>query len=226
MSNCARLCRIGINLGCMISALMLMTSCVPSSTTPQKKSDEVTAAQIHVQLALNYLQQGDVRQANLRLNRAYSLDPKSAQVNAAYGYYYQTVGETKLAERYYKDSIRYGHGAGEYHNSYGAFLCQENRFAEAETEFMRAVEDRDYVNTSQAYENAGLCALKAEQTDAAYEYFQKALNYDPYSATSLLEMALLESERNRFSQARAYLERYESRYGRTDAFVITVEKIH
>ena len=72
---------------------------------------------------------------------------------------------------------------------------------------MQAVKDQHYVNTSGAYENAGICSLAIPDYKKAKTYFSAALNHDP-SRSSLYELVKIESKEGHDEEALALLQKH------------------
>lgn len=155
---------------------------------PPLKADLKKAAELNAQLALGYLEQGDVARAKVKIMRALRLNSRSPTVQSALGYFYEQIKEQKEAEVAYRKAIRLSRAKdqneqGPFYNNYGAFLCRLQRYEEAERAFEMALKDKSYPNTGAVYENKGRCALLSGQTTLAKQYLQKALDYEPSSET-------------------------------------------
>jgi type IV pilus assembly protein PilF len=166
------------------------------------------AAAINAQLGVGYLQQGDVERAKTKLLMAQKQDPHSSIVAAGMAYYYDTIGNPKEAEQYYKRAYSLASEKGDAANNYGVFLCKKKDYAAAYSYFQKAIDDPNYVSTAQTYENLGLCHLAQKDTAAAQEYFLKALRIDPKLATSLLQMAQMSVNAQDWVAAENYLRQY------------------
>ena len=161
-----------------------------------------------MQLGLAYLQQGDMQRAKFKLLLALQQAPKSAATLDAMAYFLETTGQISRAEYYYQQAIQSAPDNGSALNNYGTFLCRIGRYSAGEQQFLAAVKDPDYLNTAEAYENAGLCVLVASNTSKASNYFRLALQQDPRRSSAWLELALLNYDQNNYQQARQYLDHY------------------
>ena len=152
------------------------------------------AATFNMQLGLGYLKQGDRPRAKKKLLTALEQDPKSADINAAMAYYLEQTKEQEDAKKYYLKAISLSGNSGAQFNNYGTFLCRQGEYTKAESYFLKAVKDSQYIHTAGAYENAGLCVLAIPDDEKAKFYFNKALNQDPSRRASLYELVKLESK--------------------------------
>lgn len=174
----------------------------------RKKPDLSKAAAFNVQLGLGYLKQGDRARAKKKLLNALKQEPLSPDVNAALAYYFEQSSEMDEAKKYYLKAISLSSNGGAQLNNYGAFLCRQGDYKKADTYFMNAVQDIQYVNTAGAYENAGLCALEIPDLERAKGHFINALKHDPSKRVSLYELVKLESKTGNDSAALKQLQKY------------------
>lgn len=159
------------------------------------------AATYNMQLGLGYLKQGDRPRAKKKLLTALEQEPNSADINAALAYYLEQTNELDDAKKYYLKAISLSSNSGAQLNNYGTFLCRQGEYKKAEIYFLKAVEDRQYINTAAAYENAGLCALAIPEIQKAKVYFNKALNQDPSRKESFYELVKIETKEGNNQQA-------------------------
>ncbi|MCX7117552.1 MAG: type IV pilus biogenesis/stability protein PilW [Legionellales bacterium] len=172
---------------------------------PTKLSE---ASAYNAQLGLAYLEQGDRPRAKRKLLLALSQAPDSPSAHAAMAYFLEKCGEMDNAHMYYKKAVTLGKSSGAQWNNYGAFLCRQAQYKQAEEYFLLAVKDSNYEHTAGAYENAGLCAMAIPDMAKASLYFQKALVQDPSKEQSLYELVKIELKQDHASQALAYLQKY------------------
>lgn len=172
------------------------------------KKDLSKAASYNLQLGLGYLKQGDRPRAKKKLLTALEQAPKSPDVNSAMAYYFEKTNELDKAKSYYLKAVDLSDNSGAQLNNYGTFLCRQGEFKKAEAYFLKAVKDMQYVHTSGAYENAGLCALEIPDEAKAKEYFITALNQDPSRTESLYELVKLESKAGHNSEALDLLQKH------------------
>lgn len=214
--------RLGLKGIVLVGGLLLLGGCQggdakqvshhrhqASNKTPPKK-ENFNAAKVNIDLGLGYLEQGNVTRAKKKFLHAKSLAPSHAPTRAALGYFYETVGDVKEAEKEYILALKYSKDdtKGAMHNNLGAFLCRQSRFAEADAEFQAAINDKSYIRTAEVYENAGLCALKWPDMDKAEFYFKTAVQRDHRRAQAWLELVEMSFQKKDYQQAQGYLKRY------------------
>lgn len=197
-----------LQLGIVILVLSLMQACV--STKPERKEDPEKAAIIYTDLGLQYLRQGDLEMALDRLQRSLELNSRNPAANHYIAEVYKQLGNTQLADKYFKLAVRYDRDDPMVLNNYGAFLCEQGRFQESENYFLRAAKVHSYRTPELAYENLALCALQDDNKETAEEYFRKALQIRPNLAKSLYQMALISYDKREYLVARAFIQRFHS----------------
>lgn len=173
-----------------IVLLISLNSCFTSSSHLSNDPNPKASA-YNVQLGLAYLQQGDRQRAKKKLLTAMAEAPHSPDANGAMAYYFESTQDVQQADIYYRRAIQINPKEGASLNNYGAFLCRQARYDEAERYFLKAAADPKYTNIAQVYENAGFCALAAKHLKMAKHFFQQALAEDPKLARSSETLARL-----------------------------------
>ncbi len=171
-----------------------------------EQATEVAIANLN--LGVEYMRQGNYEMALVKLNRAKMARNNYAPIHNALGLLYQQIGETEAAEINFKRAIKLDPSDSSSLNNYGLFLCQNQRFDEAEEYFIKAANNPLYSTPEIAITNAGTCALSDEQFDKAENYFREALKRNPWVAPALIQMAELSYEQGQYLLARGYLQRY------------------
>lgn len=202
----------------LIALVVSLSACVSTVTTTTTKNagagkqmafDPQGAAENRVKLALIYLENNQMQQAKENLDKALSYQPKNAEVYRVFAYYYQRVNEIETAEEFYKKSLSLDNKNADTYNNYGTFLCREGRYEEAEKAFLTAVEQSTYTSVANTYENAGLCATKAESVDKAIYYYQYAVSHNPNKVYLNLSLASLNINKQAYKEAQLNLYNYQ-----------------
>lgn len=201
-------------LGTLVISLLHLAGCAstPSSQAqaPGPSIDMARAAEINVQLGLEYFKQGDLEQALKKLERGLRQDPDLPSAHHAMALLKQRLGQAAEAEKHFRRAIKLEPRYSEAQNNYGVFLYSGGRYREAEEHFLEAVENPLYSTPELAYENAGRAAQQLPALDKAEEYYRKALEREPKLPQSLYRMAEINFKRGDYQQAQAYLQRYRA----------------
>ena len=177
-----------------------------SQSTRQYNRSEIALS--NFELGISYMQDGQYEKALERLNRAREAMPDYPPIYNALGVLHQTLGVYDVAEDNFKKAIILNPKESSALNNYGLFLCQRQRFDEADEIFMRAVNNPLYATPELAYNNAGTCALNNGRIELAENYFKEALKRDPGIGTTLIQMSELSYGQGNYMPARGYLKRY------------------
>ena len=200
----------------VILAFFLLSACANNSDNTSdalrqsREKHNPKAAAINVQLGLGYLEQGNMERAKKKLLLALQQDAQSSRANQSMAYYLEKTGDKSGAKHYYQEALYYAPHDGAALNNYGAFLCREKDYQEADRYFLQAVADHNYLESPGAYENAGLCAQADKRYEAAIGYFERAIAQAPNRLTSMMELARLYQQQGRPDNAMKILENYET----------------
>jgi len=191
-------------------ALLALLFSVAAVSAPDSQVDRRKAAEANAQLALAYMEQGDLTTAREKVEKALEQDPHTATTQLAAGFLYDRLGETKTAEEHFEEALELSRNDPNVMNSYAVFLCLKGDRKRGEELLLRAAESPLYRTPEVAYANAGRCARNDGRPQDAQKYFRKALSYKADQPDALFQMAELEHELGNDLQARAFLERYAS----------------
>ncbi len=210
-------------IGISLCSLLVLTGCVSEQTyvgsdkpVSDRTFDNIEAARTRISLGLNYLRRGDTSQAKYNLERARSFAPNSAEVHSALAYYYQNVGENKQAEEYFRLAIQKDSNYADAYNNYGAFLCQLQRYEEAEQLLLKAISRPGYIRVAESYENLALCQLQQNHFTKASTYLDNSISHNTTRITSLTMAAGVAYAMGDNRQAKNLLDRIQ-RLGRVSA---------
>ncbi|MDC5820020.1 type IV pilus biogenesis/stability protein PilW [Vibrio europaeus] len=194
----------------LVSTLML-TGCMTS--TQIQSTDAQQRSEARIELGIGYMQRGDMRKARENLEQALKHSPNYYRAQLSIAHYYEQVGETQSAVSFYKKALKRHPNNGNVLNNYGTFLCKQGEFTIADRYFNQAIQQQNYYLTSTSYENAALCAMKAQQTEQAISYFKRALDFEPDRVRSALTLAELEVKVGSLEDARLRLVRFHHKFG-------------
>ncbi|NIN36851.1 MAG: type IV pilus biogenesis/stability protein PilW [Gammaproteobacteria bacterium] len=188
--------------------LLILSSCAQTPDSIQVTGQTNRVAETNLNLGVEYLKRGNYEKALDKLNRALEADPKYPPTYNALGILYQKLGKPNEAEGYFKHALRINPAEPQTLNNYGQLLCTEERYEDAEQAFLKAAGNPLYESPEISLTNAGTCALKSGNVEAAETHFREALNINPRVAIALLQMSQLSYDNDNYLSARAYLQRY------------------
>ena len=192
-----------------MSLSLLLAACVTETTGGfnAERSDRV-ALENYIQLAVGYLEQGDLANTKRHLGNAVQIDSNNSDVHSIWGLVYSREGEVDLADASFLRSLHINPANSKARNNYSAFLFANNRFRDAYEQLERVVQDVEYPGRPQAFENLGLAALKLDRPAQAEAAFSRAVQLDSQQIRSSLELAELNLAKNEAQQAGVYYRNY------------------
>ncbi|HEU4621543.1 MAG TPA: type IV pilus biogenesis/stability protein PilW [Burkholderiaceae bacterium] len=180
----------------------------PTTTTQEAGSEDVQRrARVRLELAAGYFSRGKLDVALEETRNALRADPNFAPAYNLLGLVYMNLNERTQAEEAFQRALQLAPNDSESHNNYGWFLCQTGRVSESFAQFNAALRNPLYETPAVAQRNAGICALRANDTAAAVEYLQKAFQSEPSNAATQYNLALALYQRGEFDRARFYIGR-------------------
>lgn len=190
---------------------MTLSACV--TTTERVFSNDPSPEETlerRVELARQYIGQGDWANAKRNLALAVEIDPRNAEVHEAFGLVYQSTGEYELAEDSYEEALRLDRGFSRARNNYAAFLYSQERFREAEQQLQYVIKDTLYPARPQAFVNLGRCQLQLFKPVEAEASFMRALAMDRTNTIAMLEVAELRYDAGDYDSALRYYGTYRT----------------
>lgn len=195
--------------------VLIMGLAACTSTRPP--IDLEKAAAINAQLGSGYLAQGELDLAKLKLEKALKQAPNLPAAHSGYALLMGRLGQMGKAQKHFKKALQLDPDDSGTLNNYGIFLCGQNKFKEAEKQFLAALRDPLYKTPEYAFTNAGRCSLKNKDEVQAEAYFGKALQANPKFPDALFEMANLQYTKRKFAQASGNLQKFERHGSHTPA---------
>lgn len=194
---------------CAVVSLFLM-GCVSQQVSGKEKKgpDKNRSLELHVQMALGYVDKGNRESARHHLTKAFEIDKSSAQATNAMAMLYQLEGEQTLAEEQFKLALKRDKNLTVAHNNYGIFLYNQKRYPEAFAQFELAAADLAYANRSQALTNVGRAALKLGNEPRAKAAFEHACILDRKNADAFIELADINFQQQEYADAKRNLDVY------------------
>jgi type IV pilus assembly protein PilF len=191
----------------VLLSLILLVSCASDPDLP-KGINPKDAARINLQLGVDYARKNDFDLALEKLNRAIKQDPDLALAHSSIAYVYAAKGMNEMAEEEYRKAIALDANDGALRNNFGVFLCAHGKTTEALRYFMQATVSKTYTTPEVAWTNAGVCARRKPDLDAAERHFREALQVNPQFPDALAQMATLAYEKKDYLRCRAFMQRY------------------
>jgi len=193
-------------LCCMLAACVTHTM---DGGKPLKDEDpQVAAAKYNVQLGTAYLQQGNYALARDKLERALKQNSKDPDVHTSLGLLYDRTGDTKGADKHFREALRLAPDKPDISNNYAIYLCKNGRTDEGVERFTAVASNKYYRTPEVALTNAGVCLRSAKRLEEAEKKFAGAIKARPNYTEATVQLASLHLERNEIPQARKVVDTY------------------
>ena len=191
-------------------SLFLLGACVTETTNPvfNVERSEAEALENYLQLAVGYLDEGDLASAKRHLGNAATIDPDNSEMFGTWGLIYAREGEPDLADENFRRALRRDSDNSKVRNNYAAFLFAQGRFEDAYEQLELVVRDTEYPQRPQAFENMGIAAMRLNKPEDAERAFTRAMQLNPNQLRSALELTSINLDRGDVLQARAYWRNY------------------
>ncbi len=209
--------RSGQIVASMLVALMAavtLAGCSTTTTTEQKqadmagKTDPAQRAQIHTERAAEYYRLGIMAVALEAAKQAVSALSTYAPAHNMLALVYMKLGENAKAQVAFEQAIRLQPTNSDTLNNFGWFLCERQSPARSLPYFERALKNPLYTTPHLAHYNAGVCARRAGDVNAAENNLRSSLQLAPEFAAALYELADLAFSQARIRDADAMFSRY------------------
>jgi len=194
----------------------VLAGCAGSGNNPSGKEElktvsDQTAAQkradIRMQLAVGYFEQGQLPVALDEIKKAIAADPTYAAAYGMRAVIYMRMGENELANDNFLYALKLEPNNPELNNNYGSYLCQHGRVPESFKHFDAALNNRMYQSPASALNNAGDCALKIKDYGLAEKYLLEALKLTPDVPITNANLARVYYQRRDYPRASFFITR-------------------
>ena len=200
--------RRGTAVALIVLWLSSMSGCV---TEVQGDGPRVGTAEQRVRAQLDlgrgYLRSGDMKRARVALDKALQIDNGAWEAHDLTATLHAAEGENALAEKDWRNAIRYGGGARARRN-FAAYLTRQKRSEEACRELNAATEDLAYEYRAQVFQDLGACEMSRGQKPAALAAFRRATELNDNQPDAWLGVADLALEINDIVAANAAYQKY------------------
>jgi type IV pilus assembly protein PilF len=183
-----------------------LAACMSTGLAPGKTPTQ--AANVNMQLAIEYMKLGKLASSRDFIERALKQDPGNANVQLTAGLVFERLDEMPKAEKYYSTAARLGTRDPNIQNNYAGFLCRTGKAAEGEKLFNAVARNPLYQTPEVALVNAGVCVSSSGDVLDAERYFTRALAIRPNMPEATLQLGNLAMERGDAALALDFVQRY------------------
>lgn len=199
--------------------LYMISGCASSISKAGTQADMLTAsdetegqkrAKIRLELALGYLEQGQVTIALDETKQAISADPTSADAYNLRGLIYMRLGDFSLARDSFIRALALNPKDGNIFHNFGWLSCQEARYIESVGYFDKALASQGYIGQSKTLLARGICQLRMGDKTQAESSFLRSFELDAGNPITTFNLANLLFQRQELIRAQFYIRRLNS----------------
>jgi type IV pilus assembly protein PilF len=199
-----------------VLASLTLGGCASSgSSAPVHMANQREAAADNTQLGIQYMNQGDLNLAKMKLDRALAEDPSNANVHSARAMLFERMRQPAKADEEFRTALKLAPHDPDVINNYAVYLCQNGRTDEGVKRFLEAAHNALYRTPQAAYTNAGVCLRAARRDDEARADFSAALQLRPNFGEAVFQLATLDFDQGQLAPARARIDGYIGTYEAT-----------
>ena len=208
----ARATLLVIALGASLTACQVPTRVVPANEmrdriTASDEPEPQKRAHARMELASAYFSRGQMTTALDQVKLAIAADPLYGEAFNLRGLIYANLGDTGLAEESFKRALQLNARDADTMHNYGWYLCQQQRYAEANAMFNQALGISQYRGLARTLLAEGVCQAHAGQLADAEASLAHAYELDPSSPFTATNLSEVLYRRGEFERARFYVRR-------------------
>lgn len=179
--------------------------------TASDQTDADRRAKLRLELASGYFGLGQLEAALDDVKLALQARPDLPEGYNLRGLIYASMGENRLADESFQRALSLSARDGDIKHNYGWFLCQQQRFADAQAQFEAALASPQYRDPVRTLLAQGVCQARAGQLDAAERSLTRAYEFDAGNPTIAVNLAEVLYLRGEFERARFHVRRMNLR---------------
>jgi len=194
---------------------VLMAACATSTApaanreikTDSDQTDADRRAGIRLELAQGYFSRGQYTTALDELKQALLVKPDMREAVNLRGLIYAAMGDNGLAEEAFRRAlVVYPNDPDTLHN-YGWFMCQQQRWATADSLFDQALGQSTYRAPARTLLAKGVCEARAGRLLVAEKTLSRAFELDPGSPAIAVNLSEVLFRNGEAERARFYVKR-------------------
>ena len=177
-------------------------------------SDQTAADRLsntRMELAYAYLGRNQPTDALDQVKQALQAKPNNPAAYGLRGLVYASLGDNEKADESFQRALQLAPHDGDLMHNYGWYLCQQRRFADANTQFNLAIAEPTYRQVPRTMLVEGVCQLRADKPQDAEKTLARAYELDPANPTIAVNLAEVLYRNGQYERARFYIRRVNTR---------------
>jgi type IV pilus assembly protein PilF len=164
-------------------------------------------AQVRLELASLYFGRQQYETALQEVRLALAAQPGLAPAWGLQGLIQSALGDVAAADQSFRRALQLTPRDGELLHNHGWFLCQQQRWDDADARFEQALAQPQYRETLRTLLARGVCQARAGRLEQADRHLSRAYELDPSSPVVAFNLADVLLRRGDFERARFYVGR-------------------
>ena len=189
----------------------------PEVRTASDQTDADRRAAPRLELAGLYFSRGQYETALDEIKLALQAKPDLGAAFSLRGLVYASMGEDALADDNFNRALQLNPRDADTMHNRAWFLCQRNKFADADRYFELALAVPQYRDAQRTYMAQGVCDARAGKLDEAERKLTRAYELDAGNPTTALNLSEVLYRRGEYERARFYVRRINQRDGLSNA---------
>lgn len=183
------------------------TTATPDRITASDESDATKRARVRLELASAYFGRGMMTTALDEVKLAIAADPNVSAAFNLRGLIYASLGDEKLAEESFRRALQLDARDADAMQNYGWYMCQRQRYDEAEAMFDRALAVPQYRDAQRTLISKGVCQARKGDWAQAEQTLMRAYEMNPGSPVAAVNLSEVLYHNGGYERARFYMRR-------------------
>jgi type IV pilus assembly protein PilF len=175
--------------------------------TASDEPDNMKRARTRTELAAAYFGRGEMTTALDQIKLAIQADPTSGDAFNLRGLIYANLGDHALAEESFRRALQLKPRDPDAMQNFGWYLCQQNRFPEADSYFTQALAVPQYREAPRTLLAQGVCQARAGRLAESEATLSRSYELDPGNAATAVNLSEVLYRRGEYERARFYVRR-------------------
>lgn len=206
---------------CVAALLLTAGGCV-TTKSPHLAEENVAAdaAADNAELALEYMQEGNLQRAKEKLDKAIQENPANPNVHSVMALFYARINDHKRAEIEFHEAMRLAPNDPGQVLFYAVYLCDQHRVDEGITRMLQVARNPLYRTPEAALNDIGVCLATAHRDDEAESAFKRALAARADYAEAAYQLAAMQLAHGRALEARDLVQKFIGQYNATPELLL------
>jgi type IV pilus assembly protein PilF len=200
-------CLVAALQGCATGGSSLPAEQSAGVATASDQTDNDRRARVRLELASAYFARGQIETALDEVKLAIQVNPNLPEAYNLRALIYAAMGEDRLAEGSFTRALQINPSDGATLHNRAWFLCQRDRFAEAQTQFAALLAQAQYRDVARTQLARGVCFGRNKQWTEAEAALMRAYELEPANPSAGINLAEVLYQRQAYDRARFYIGR-------------------